>query len=307
MLSEENKEPNTYKPNKIVGDFSSPKDKLRNHWKVIVALSVAVVVLLSIGVAGTIIYTRNNSNVLATVGDKQITKTDLDVAINKAASGDPKYIANKEMKTQILDDLVLDEIYVNAAKRLKITITDGKTQAEKNRLTKEAVIKRVIGESMGEYVRILYNKYNSDMLNGTIEQKLELKKQVEPIAKDLYAKLSSGKMTFTEAVNIVLTDKTIGIATYPGIMNEHGGIFGSKSNINYNFDFITNVSKMKVGEYKLFTMTLGLENDGKTPEGDAFIIAKINKIDKGEAMYLQQWIKDQKTKLNVKEFYEKII
>ena len=304
--------------------------------KVFIAILV-VFGLVAIGAAvfyGRIYYQEKivNKDVLAVVGDKKITTAELDQFTDDITVGTEGFTVNESTKIGFMNTLVENEIYKNAAVRLKITATEVEIRSKAKEISPEylkleqkyqakvlenarleiikvKVEEVVITKYYGKFVVVRYDKYHQDMLNGTDAQNTAQKALVKPVAEELYNLLKSGKITYEEALKRVEASKEVGLSTYPGSLPSQGGLGGEVSTSVTQFpDFAENVKGMKKGDTKLFSVKVQtVDKDGTHIFRDgAFIIFTFEKAKEGEAMGIRQWLDDQYTKLKIRKYDEKI-
>jgi len=290
----------------------------------IIGWAIVLGLIIALGFWGYILTTRVDKNTIAVVGGKNITQTDLNDAVYGIDFGGKgsSNVTDKQ-KHQFIDVMVENEIYNNAAKRLGITVTDAEVEAQAKKdisgydsytdkqknmvlantrinLLKPKVTTAVISVEEGEYVELRYDKYwtgGPDQASKTAE----LKASIQPIADNLFAKLKAGTMTFAQATKEVDTNKTIDIAGNPSTLGPQGGFFDKDVRIYQDPEFPENVKKMKVGEVKLFNISLIDLSDRKD---GAFVIAKVTKREDNEANSVSEWIEKETKNLNVGVYYE---
>jgi hypothetical protein len=274
---------------------------------------------------------KNDPNVLAVVGTKKITKTDLDNSLYGITLGSDSSSVTESQKEDVLSNLVKKEIFIQNAVRLGISVTDTEIQVRaaeivpnyaklidkqknmvldnaKNQLIQEKVTTAVVRDYQGDYVMVRYDKYHPDMLAGTDEQTAALKASVQPVAQNIYNQIKAGTMTFDAATTLVNDDPTVALSTYPGNLGDEGGQFTATSSISQGTNFLETVRDMKKDELKLFSVKMNtISADAKPAQLDgSFVVVRLTTIKTGEADTIEQWLQDQANKSKVEVYNEKV-
>lgn len=291
------------------------------------AVSLATFVILN----GTFSDLFRDKRILATVGDENITIEDLNKRIYGMTFGgtknNPEEVDEKTRK-MLIEELIENVIIENSAKRLGIIATEAeidqkiensavnlkkltgekKEQARENKrieVLKEKVKEKVINWRKGSYFLVRFDRHFEENLGGTDTDRIADKEYATTLVNDLYKKITAGTITFAEAQKQVGEDKTIDITTYPGLW--------TALSVANSFDnsFPADITQSAVGvagvvttlsENEVSKPFLIKDQEGDKTEETAYMILKVNDIQKAEADSYEEWINIEKGKLNVENF-----
>lgn len=292
--------------------------------KTLLGLAVAILAI-AIAAVGAFFVSSLNKDVLATIGAAKIKQKDLD---NKITALEGYVTVDASKKNQLLDDLVEESIIEQTAKRLKITVSEKEIDdsakkynqnysqsSSKDKIienTRKAVLKEKVKDAIlslreGKYIKVRFDRHYPEQFGGTVEEQKKDKEYAKNLSEEIFNDLKSGKITFEQAQVKVNEDKTVDIASYPGVWTEQYGSFGKNDaaaeNSIYNLpEFQENIYKLKKGEVgSPFTVS---DYDGGEKREIYFLIIKVEKIKEGEANNYADWLEKEKTRLKYKKIKE---
>ncbi len=293
--------------------------------KIVVVVLIFVVVAVTGGGALYMfkaVTQKANSNVIAVVGGKDITKDQLDDKIF-GLNFNPNQKVDDGTKKQLINELIETEIINQAAARLGVTVSRDEIQKqasanvpgyqtltarEQTLITRNAefevkrdkVKEKVISWREGELANIRFDRHFEINSNGTKDQVAADKKYAQDLANNLYSQVVAGKITFEDLMNQVNNDKYIDIKTYPGRWPAQARKF-TKDDYYFSFQaFKQKVAAMAKGDIsKPFALQETLSN-GKLGDEFSYMIVKVDSAHNGEADSYDAWLSKEKQELNVR-------
>lgn len=238
---------------KIVSPEKKPGffDWLIKHSKKVMLILIIVSLVTSGALIGLVLYNNatTDPNVLATVGDEEITKSDLNEKIYSTDFGgtpeNPTASVDNTKKKELLNELIEDKVVEIEAEKMGINVSEEEIKVEvlkratkydeqtdtqksisrksvKTGLLREKMKNKVLGSKEGSYILVNFSKnFSSDIL-ATAEQKKKEDidreariKEDSDYAKDLidsiYDEVKSGKITFKEGMEKAKNDPMFGV------------------------------------------------------------------------------------------------
>lgn len=301
-------------------------------WFIIGSVLLLVLTATAIGIN----YLAGNSDVLARVGDEEITKSDLSQAAYGLAFDTTEADSlSQENKDLLLAKLVEQEIARQEADKLGITVTDAeileniqknlgssydkyteeqKAQTRSNtraELLLQKVKDQSLGYREGQYLVFNFHKYfnttNKDyQTTGTGDAALIEKQKTEALrlATELSDKLRAGTVTFEDAKKTLLANKLVGesamLPRTPVMWSDFDkNIFTEGLDVfskNNIKDGVFALSKGEVSEPLVDSDNF----DGETKEY-RYLIFNITNSSAGQYKTYEEWLNAKKTEYKVNE------
>ena len=268
-----------------------------------------------------------NKNILAIVGEEEITRRDLNAQIYgrdfEGTIDNPEDVSEGEKKKE-LDTLIERKIAEIEGKKIGITISDDELQSEiekrignyyedytdeQKELTEENIVNdlrvnkikdKTVAWSSGEYILFRYGYIEDNKLISKTD-----KDYIKDVVSKVYEELKDGSISFDEARDRVLNDSEIGPSAFEDVRLNYYDNFSKEDFTNSRFlfykeDLKEKVSLGKKGEViEPVLASKKVEND----EFDfAWVIFKIDDTNGGTYTSYEQWINEKKEEYKVKTY-----
>lgn len=320
------------------------KEKIVDNPFAWIALVISVIILSVLAVIVTFQDSLFDGKVLAVVGDKKIYENDLNESIYGlgflGSLSEPQETST-EVKKQLLDDLIEYEILEKKAEELGITVADEKIESyaketvvnyenlissqkeivKKNAklaLLRNLVKDKILTWSEGKLlICSFYLHYYGPPSDKTEAEREALipkdKEYAKNKAQELYDAVSSGKMTFDQAMNVIKNDSVVGNVAWKPYTMTFTSEFTKEDSIEQAFpnnapEFWKQVAEAEEGtlsEPILVKIKLNEDTsvgkDGELVDG-AYLLVDKKDGNRGEAYSYDEWLKAQKDKYKVKTY-----
>ena len=308
--------------------------------------AIGILTIILVGFVSYLYLTQQgifrDRSVLAVVGDKKITQKDLNEMIYgidfKGTPENPTRKISREEKEELVNQLVEDAIIEVNAKELNVSVSDDEinkniqdeainydslNEVQKN-VTKKSVrseiLKKktkeaVLGVREGRYVFFRFDKYfkeNEGTLGAKVTDEMvqKQKEYAQNLSQAVSKKLKAGEINFDQAVEIIAADPQISAKAFSPVHPDIYGTFDKTEaeqgiNLFAYKEFLDKVSPMKKNDTsEPFVMSRKVE-DGSTKEF-AFAVIQVNEAKNGTPKTYENWFNEQKQRLSVKIYSDKI-
>lgn len=271
---------------------------LKKYSRKIIIGVLAFVGISLVAVGGTWWNYRNStiygSDVLATVGSEEITKTDFKhlayVILRQGTPDNPTLPEDTGDREQILNTAIEKVLVTSEAKTLGLTVTDAEAltslttkdprfttgvvgasdilEYEKYLLEKDKITEKIGGDKSGSVIIAREDLYYplDGALTADIENKIAANYTYsEQFINDIYAKLVAGTITSAQAIDQEKTDTTIGENANPLTQTFHSGTFSAsdyrlRSGLLVHPEVLAAIDSLKAGEISKPVQIVSAEN-----------------------------------------------
>lgn len=309
-----------------------------------VGVAIVVLSLITLSVVLVLKMNQKEAGLIATVGETKIYEADLNESIYGlgfvGSLTSPQETSN-EVKQQLLDEIVEREILEKKAQELGISVAEERVEAyakeininyndltssqkdivKKNAkliLLRSAVKEKVLTWSQGKvlFYRFYLHYYDAPSDKSEAERKtlaVSDKEYAKNKIDELYGLISSGQVTFEQAMETVKNDKTLGNPAW----QPYTMIFATEFSKEDSFDqlFPNNAPNFwkQVADVEKSTVSVPLTVEIKLNEDTImgkekdivegmYMLVKKEDGNKGEASSYEEWLQKEKDKLGVKTY-----
>lgn len=246
-----------------------------------------------------------------------------------------------QMKKQILDELIEREIVELKAKEVGVSVVESdviakaklnntqydsfeETQKElirkiaRAQILKERVKDKILAWSEGKFIIARFDVHYYDLPSVLSEDQRKVlipqeKEYAKKLIDQIYENINSGKITFEQGMEIINSDPKIGTSAWDEWTMTLSKSFTKEDSIARNYpngypDFWNEIANAPVEQITkpISLKTVVDEECAVASEGEQvdgmYIIIKKEKGSKGEATSYEEWIKNQKNKLDVQTY-----
>jgi len=185
----------------------------------------------------------------------------------------------------------------------------------KKQLLLEKIKNKTFGVREGQYLFFRFDKYFKDneetlKIKSSDDMVQKQKEHAQSLAQDVYKKLKAGEINFDQAIKIVNADSQISYRAFAPIIPNIYGTFSKEeaetgANLFAYQEFKDKVSGMKASEV---SEPFVLKRETSEGEKDfAYIVVLVEKAEGGKIQPYSEWIQEQKQRLSVKIYPERIV